>query len=220
MEHGTTGQDGSGVVGDASDGASGIGGVGNADGGGDDVSASIGGLPVASPESGEVVKRGRGRPRKDAGSGASGGSGSPARASAGKTKGAPPDAVGIESLLFVIHAGLAGATKTPEFALDKDEAKELGQAVANVNAHYGKVLDPKTVAWVALVMVAGKVYGPRVGAWKLRTDMERADRGTQARRAPLRPVPSPTPPQPQPSTGAPAQPFTPMPFNPAINPLN
>jgi len=116
----------------------------------------------------------------------------------------------------VIHAGLAGVTKTPEFALDKEEAKELGQAVASVNAYYGKVLDPKTVAWVGLVMVAGKIYGPRIGAWKLRTDMEKASNPPkQSRPAQPRNVAS------MPMSGQPTmQPPAPARIDPSFNPLS
>lgn len=67
---------------------------------------------------------------------------------------------------------LAAMTKTEELALDREEAKELAKAIADVNAYYGKAIDPKIFAWIGLATVAGKVYAPRVVAIKLRWMME------------------------------------------------
>lgn len=103
---------------------------------------------------------------------------------------------------------LAAAVKTPELELDKGEGKLLAENIAAVNAFYGKVIDPKIMAWTGLIMACGKVYAPRVAAISLRKSMEKAQ--PTERKQPLRPV-APTP---QPQT--PAQQ---MRLDPSINPL-
>jgi hypothetical protein len=77
----------------------------------------------------------------------------------------------------------------PEVELDKDEAKELTEALAAVNSFYGASVDPKIVAWFGVIGVAGKIYGPRVGAFMLRKKMEQAARQRPA--MPTNPAPSP-----------------------------
>lgn len=85
--------------------------------------------------------------------------------------------------MFAIHGVLAAVTKVEELALDKDEAKELAKAISDVNAYYGKVIDPKVFAWIGLAAVAGKVYAPRAVAIKLRLSMTQAPA-----KQPMRPV--------------------------------
>jgi hypothetical protein len=87
----------------------------------------------------------------------------------------------------------------PEAALDEDEAKELAKAVAAVNEHYAVAIDPKKLAWFALIGVAGKIYGSRVMAYIMRKKMEEA--AARPRIAPLagRPVTA----QAQPAAAAP-----------------
>jgi hypothetical protein len=75
---------------------------------------------------------------------------------------------------------LSAVTKTPELALDPDEAKELAKAAAEVQKHYDTVIDPKTLAWVQLGMVAASVYGPRMIAVNIRLKNEKAQRRQQA----------------------------------------
>jgi hypothetical protein len=67
-------------------------------------------------------------------------------------------------------------------ALDESEARELAKAAAEVQKHYDSVIDPKTLAWVQLGMVAASVYGPRVIAINFRHKAEKAAR-IQARNA-------------------------------------
>lgn len=100
---------------------------------------------------------------------------------------------------------LAAAVKTPELELDKTEAKELAENIAAVNAFYGKVIDPKIMAWTGLIMTCGKIYAPRVAAIKLRHSMEKP-----AQKPMLRPVPPSTQQKP---TDPPAQ------FPASISPL-
>lgn len=71
-----------------------------------------------------------------------------------------------------VHAALAGATNIPELAITEDEGKNLARAIADVQAHYGAVLDPKTQAWVNLAIVAGATYVPRVGMARMRMQAE------------------------------------------------
>lgn len=79
----------------------------------------------------------------------------------------------IESALVGIHAMVAAFTKTPEMVLESDESKPLAIAVADVAKHYDiPGVDAVVVAWVGLIMVAGKVYVPRYLLVKHRLDQE------------------------------------------------
>lgn len=68
---------------------------------------------------------------------------------------------------------LANAVGIEELTLSPDESKELAKAVAEVQSHYDTVIDPKTMAWVQLAMVAGSVYGPRMIAFNIRKKREK-----------------------------------------------
>lgn len=75
---------------------------------------------------------------------------------------------------------LASATKTPEVALDKEEANILAAGVAGVVEHYdflSSVLSDKSAAWLALGQAVAIVYGPRVMAVRMRKGLERATDG-------------------------------------------
>lgn len=74
---------------------------------------------------------------------------------------------------------LAAAVKTPELELDKEEGKLLAENIAAVNSFYGKVIDPKVMAWTGLIMACGKVYAPRAVAIKMRMTMEAEQRRPQ-----------------------------------------
>jgi hypothetical protein len=63
-----------------------------------------------------------------------------------------------------VHALLAGIAKTPELALDPGEGKLLAQGMIDVAKFYPVVVDPKTLAWINLSMIAGTVYGTRIFA--------------------------------------------------------
>lgn len=69
---------------------------------------------------------------------------------------------------------IAGFTKTPEIALEKDDANRLAKAMAEVAVYYPANIDPKTLAWVNLLMAAGTVYGPMVFLVAERRRAERA----------------------------------------------
>lgn len=61
--------------------------------------------------------------------------------------------------------------------MEKPEAERLGAAMIDVSAQYGSMgINPKTLAWIRLMMVCGSIYGPRIGALKLRKMMEAEER--------------------------------------------
>jgi hypothetical protein len=62
----------------------------------------------------------------------------------------------------------AAILDTPELVLDESEAKALADASAKVAAHYNHTIDPRTMAWVNLAMVAGGIYGTRIFAIRAR----------------------------------------------------
>ena len=90
-----------------------------------------------------------------------------------------------------LHSIASSLTKVEEIALDKSEANQLAQALAAVNVHYQKTVDPKLIAWMGVVAVAGQVYGPRVLAYRLRAATEKAARGASAQVANKRPAATP-----------------------------
>lgn len=115
--------------------------------------SGAGGDGSASGDNG-TAKRKRGRP---AGSGSKSGTGA-------KTQSL--DITGVETILLNIHTMLAAATQVPELAINTDEANQLAKAVANVQQYYPMHINPKTLAWSNLLMVAGSVYGSRaVAIW-------------------------------------------------------
>lgn len=87
----------------------------------------------------------------------------------------------------------ASLTKIEELSLDKSEANQLAQALAAVNVHYQKSIDPKLLAWMGVVAVAGQVYGPRVLAYRVRVATEKAARPTPVNVANVRPAVAPAP---------------------------
>lgn len=71
-----------------------------------------------------------------------------------------------------MHGILAGMASIPELQLSEEEGMGLASAIANVQQHYGGVLDPKTEAWIGLGLVAGALYVPRVIAIRARLKHE------------------------------------------------
>lgn len=67
-----------------------------------------------------------------------------------------------------VHYLLATALKAPEFELGQEEAKKIALSVQRVSDQYGKVIDPKTEAWVGLIGTVGACYVPRVIAYNAR----------------------------------------------------
>ena len=81
----------------------------------------------------------------------------------------------LTSILAIVHAGLASATKTPELALEIDDAEALANATANVLIEFDIQPNPKVQAVVGLVMTAGAVYGPKVYMIRERWKEERKE---------------------------------------------
>ena len=78
----------------------------------------------------------------------------------------------LSNILVVLHTGIAGATKTPEVAIDKDDADTLARATSNVLAEFNIAPDPKIAAVIGLVIAAGSVYGPMAVSIRLRKQAE------------------------------------------------
>lgn len=178
MAQGTDGNPGGGALGDDANAGHDGGDVVGVDGG-TGAPGSIDGLAVADLGGAAPVKRGRGRPPGSGKSGTKSGSGS----TVAQAKAAPATVVGIEALLLGLHSIASSLTKVEEIALDKSEANQLAQALAAVNVHYQKTVDPKLIAWMGVVAVAGQVYGPRVLAYRLRAATEKAQRQQAPRMA-------------------------------------
>lgn len=85
-------------------------------------------------------------------------------------------ATDLSGILMSLHMMGAAFLKVPELELDQKEAERLSDAVNRVQAEYNiPILDPKTMAWINLAMVAGGVYGPRIVAHSLRTKREKRE---------------------------------------------
>jgi hypothetical protein len=73
---------------------------------------------------------------------------------------------------LTIHFGLAAAFSTPELELGEDEAKALADGMANVAATYDHNMNPRTLAWAQMAVIAGGIYGTRVFAIRARQAKE------------------------------------------------
>lgn len=137
---------------------------------------AIDGQPTAdSGDSGTTPKRGRGRPAGTTRKSNSGNSGS-SRNSTAKSQAKNSGNIGIEQILYSIHMMMAGATKIEELKLSPEEAKQLANAVAEVNSHYNVAIDPKVMAWVGLTTTCVSIYAPRVASYKIRSSFEEKKR--------------------------------------------
>lgn len=75
-------------------------------------------------------------------------------------------------MLVGIHGGIALMSGRMEFALDTEskifdgltEAEFLAKSIKDVTAHYGTVLDQKTLDWANLIQCLAIVYGGRLYA--------------------------------------------------------
>lgn len=111
--------------------------------------------------------------------------GSSKRSNAGKRKAKPAtgkqrrkseekDSANLSTILYSMHLMLAKITSIEEFQLDKDESKQLAEAIDEVNSLYDfSVIPPKAMAWINLCTVAGTVYGPRFMAHSLKPKGEK-----------------------------------------------
>lgn len=67
-----------------------------------------------------------------------------------------------------IHMALASSLKIEELNMGIDEAGALVVASLDVMKEYDLTPDPKTAAWMNLVMVSATVYGTRIMAYQTR----------------------------------------------------
>lgn len=80
----------------------------------------------------------------------------------------------IEKLLFSIHIMGATFLHAPEFVLSEDEAKQLADAIQQVNNLYDiPVIPPWVTAYANLGITAVGIYGPRIVAMKFREKKSR-----------------------------------------------
>lgn len=110
----------------------------------------------------------------------------------------------------------------PEFRLDKDDAKELGEAIAGVMKYHNVMMTPKQEAYALLIEAAAKVYPPMLLMYVLRKQAEakakpplttaRKDAFQQSPPMPNAPPPQPRPPAP--SAAKEAAPANVLPFDP------
>ena len=84
---------------------------------------------------------------------------------------------------------LAAITQTPELVLDKDEARKLSDAAAEVARQYAVAFDSRKVAVVNLFATTGFIYGPRIVAWRQRRKNERAAQQAQKPAVVIQPRP-------------------------------
>ena len=67
--------------------------------------------------------------------------------------------------MFVgLHVAIAGATKTPEFAITDEEGDQFMKAAQNVMRHYSVETTQKTLDWIAFAGVCAQIYAPRIVA--------------------------------------------------------
>jgi len=85
--------------------------------------------------------------------------------------------------------------------LSEDESEKIALAVQRVSDQYGKVIDPKTEAWVGLAGILGACYAPRIMAYNARKRAQ-ARAGNPEQRRPAQPQQAgptmPPAPEPQP----------------------
>ncbi len=67
--------------------------------------------------------------------------------------------------MFVgLHVAIAGATKTPEFAISNEEGEQFMRSAQNVMRHYSVETTQKTLDWIAFGGVCAQIYAPRIVA--------------------------------------------------------
>lgn len=118
---------------------------------------------------GESSRRGPGRPKKD-------GTGTGKETQKEKLA-VNPGKVDLDSLnftLFYAHELLAKAARTPEIALDKDEARRMAESAMNVMQHYNIKASQKAIDWGNLVLTMSIIYGGKFHAISERQKHERA----------------------------------------------
>lgn len=79
----------------------------------------------------------------------------------------------LTRMVFIIHVGVAGMTRSPEWTLDDKEAETLSGSLANVMEQFDIRPDPKIEAIVGLCVTATSIYGPRVYMIQQRKKVEK-----------------------------------------------
>lgn len=81
--------------------------------------------------------------------------------------------------------------KAPEFELEKDDAKKLAEASANLMAFYNVSMTPKQEAFALLIQAGAMVYPPMVASYvmRLRMEAEAKRKHLPPKVTPLRPAP-------------------------------
>lgn len=106
------------------------------------------------------VKRGRGRPRKDASSSGTTGGGQQAGKSGG-TKAKPLDVTLFAAQLMGAHQMIALVTKNPIWIISEKEASALAKALVDVMAYHSIDINPATLAYVKLIGAIAMIHGSR-----------------------------------------------------------
>lgn len=174
--------------------------------------APAGNATDSAPGPEPTPARGRGRPRLTPEERAA------RAAETGKTRSVR--ASFIEKMLYSIHMGVAKIATAPEFQIDKEEAKELGEAISGVLALHKIKMTEAQEAYAILFEAAAKVYPPMMVTYMVRKQQE-----AKQRRANMPPRPSatvtqlrpqaPPPPPPPPPVATPMPQAQNVPFDPS-----
>ena len=70
----------------------------------------------------------------------------------------------LTGLLYLGHATAADALKTPEIAIQEDEAAAIAAAVVDVLQYYDFDASAKTLAWANLFGTCATIYGLKIYA--------------------------------------------------------
>lgn len=91
---------------------------------------------------------------------------------------APDSLIDLTNILLGLHASAAALLHIEELELDKVEAQAYGDSIKDVLKFYPHKIDPKMLAWLQLLTVAGGIYGTRIMAYRLRMAREKKERLT------------------------------------------
>lgn len=90
-----------------------------------------------------------------------GGGSAPKSGTARKSNADNSSVKGLEKLIYSLHMMAAAATKTPELALDNQEASMMASAISAVQNHYDFDVSEEVTIWVNLITASAAIYGPR-----------------------------------------------------------
>lgn len=150
--------------------------TGNGDGNGSEYinPVNVAGDEYERDDDGNVVYGTSGKPRKKRGRKPGGKTG---RRSQPKSAGNNQAINSLTQALILVHMGLAGVTKFPDFALDpKTEAEPLANSISNVLAEFDVEPNPKFTAMVGLISTASVIYGPRIYLYKQQKEEQKKEK--------------------------------------------